>query len=78
MGEIVAYKPIAINRENLTIMGVPFPDMETLEKTARALGTNMFEGYEPTIKGIIIMRDYITGSITLADVAKAAKGKAYA
>jgi putative transcriptional regulator len=38
----------------------------------------MFEGYEPTANGIAIMRDYITGKITLADVAKAAKEKAYA
>jgi putative transcriptional regulator len=74
----MAYKAIEVNRENLTIMGVPFPDLETLESAASAIGTNMFEGYEPTVKGIVIMRDYIIGSITLADVAKAAKEKAYA
>jgi putative transcriptional regulator len=67
-----------VNRENLTILGVPFPDRETLESTARAIGTNMFEGYEPTAKGVAIMRDYMTGRITRADVAKAAKKKAYA
>ena len=33
-----------INRENLTIMDVSFPDFETLENTAAAIGSNMFEG----------------------------------
>jgi putative transcriptional regulator len=72
------YKPIVIDRKNRTIMGVPFPDAETLESAAAALGTNMFEGYEPTPRGVAIFRDYITDKITLADVAKAAKEKAYA
>jgi putative transcriptional regulator len=38
-------------------MGVPFPDLEALESTADAIGTNMFEGYQPTKKGIEIIRD---------------------
>jgi vacuolar-type H+-ATPase subunit D/Vma8 len=42
------YKPIEINRDNLTIMGVKFPNIKALESTANALGTNMFEGFEPT------------------------------
>ena len=43
------YKPIQIDRENLTIMGVAFPDLETLNRTANAIGSNMFEGFEPTM-----------------------------
>ncbi|MDR0382131.1 MAG: hypothetical protein LBH86_09110 [Oscillospiraceae bacterium] len=46
------YTPIAINRRDLTIMDVPFPDLETLESTAEAIGSNMFEGFQPTKKGI--------------------------
>jgi predicted AAA+ superfamily ATPase len=46
------YKPIAIDRERLTLMGVPFPDLETLENAASGIGSNMFEGYEPTPNGI--------------------------
>ena len=42
------YKTIDIDRENLTIMGVKFSDLKTLESTANAIGTNMFEGFEPT------------------------------
>ncbi len=72
------YTPIAIDREALTIMGVPFPDLKTLENTAAAIGTNMFEGYQPTKKGIEILRDYITGKITFDDVVRAAKDKSYA
>ena len=41
----MAYIPITINRRDLTIMGVPFPNMEALECTADALGSNMFEGF---------------------------------
>ena len=71
------YTPITINRENLTIMGVPFPDLETLENTADGIGSNMFEGFEPTRKGIEIIRDYCLGKITLAQLTVAAKEKSY-
>jgi hypothetical protein len=30
------YTPIAIDRKALTIMNVPFPDLDTLETTAEA------------------------------------------
>jgi hypothetical protein len=53
------YKPIPVDRENLSIMGVQFPDLETLNSAADAIGTNMFEGYEPTPRGIAIIRDYL-------------------
>jgi putative transcriptional regulator len=60
------YKPIEINRTKLTIMGVPFPDLETLNSTADAIGTNMFEGFEPTAKSVALIRDYVTDKITFA------------
>jgi len=44
------YKPIQIDRENLTIMGVSFPDLETLNSVAYAIGSNMYEGFEPNEK----------------------------
>ena len=52
-----------IDRTNLTIMGVEFTDLNTLESTANALGSNMFEGFKPTPKGIEIIRDYVTGKL---------------
>ena len=71
------FKTIEIDRINLTIMGVKFSDLKTLESTANAIGSNMFEGYEPTPKGIEIMRDYVRGKITLTELVGVAKEKAY-
>ena len=71
------YATIEIDRDNLTIMGVKFTDLKTLEGVANALGSNMFEGFEPTQKGIEIIRDYVTGKITLSELVAFAKQKAY-
>ena len=71
------YVPIIIDRKALTIMGVPFPNIETLETVAEAIGTNMFEGYHPTKKGIEFIRDYCLGKITFEQVISIAKEKAY-
>lgn len=59
----MTYKPIKIDRTHLTIMGVVFPDRETLDNVANALGSNMFEGFEPTEKLIELYRDYRMGKI---------------
>jgi len=72
------YNPIAINRQALTLMDVPFPNLETLESAAEAIGSNMFEGYSPTMKGIELIRDYCLGRITLAQLAVVVRDKAYA
>lgn len=72
------FSTIEIDRKNLTIMGVKFDDLKTLETTANALGSNMFEGFRPTPAGIEIIRDYVTGKISLSDVVALAKQKAYA
>jgi putative transcriptional regulator len=58
-------------------MGVRFSDLKTLENTANAIGSNMFEGFKPTPKGIEIIRDYVIGRITLIELIKFAKEKAY-
>lgn len=71
------FKTIEIDRTNLTIMGVKFADLEKLESTANALGSNMFEGFKPTQKGIELIRDYVTGKITLSQFVTFAKEKAY-
>ncbi|HRK28247.1 MAG TPA: antitoxin VbhA family protein [Chitinophagales bacterium] len=51
--------------------------MKTLESTANALGSNMFEGFKPTPKGVEIIRDYVTGKISLTELVAFAKQKAY-
>lgn len=57
------YRAIDIDRKNLTIMGVRFPDLKTLDSTASAIGSNMFEGFEPTEKLIRLYLDYRAGKI---------------
>jgi putative transcriptional regulator len=58
-------------------MGVKFSNLTTLENTANALGSNMFEGFKPTPKGIEMIRDYVTGKISLPELVTFAKQKAY-
>ena len=72
------FNTIDIDRNNLTIMGVKFSNLRTLESTANAIGSNMFEGFNPTPKGIEIIRDYVIGKITLSELTKFAKNKSYA
>ena len=69
------YQPVEINRDELTIMGVHFSDIKTLESTANAIGTNMFEGFIPTPKKISLIRDYVTSKITFAEFIDKAKEK---
>ena len=57
------YKPIEVDRQNLTIMGVEFSDLDSLNNAANAIGSNMFEGFEPTPQLIEIYRDYRNGKI---------------
>lgn len=71
------FNTIEIDRNNLTIMGVKFSNLKTLESTANAIGSNMFEGFKPTPKSVEIIRDYIMGKITLSELIKFAKEKSY-
>ena len=73
----MAFNPISINTEELTFCGVKFPDLETLNKTANAIGTNMFEGFEPTPNGVKIIRDYIMDKISLADLVLIVRERLY-
>jgi putative transcriptional regulator len=61
------YKTIEIDRENLTLMGVKFSNLKTLENTANAIGSNMFEGFEPTTELIQLYVDWSSGTILESD-----------
>jgi putative transcriptional regulator len=74
----MAYKPIEIDRQRLTIMGVRFSDLDTLNSAANAIGSNMFEGFEPTPKSIELIRDYLYEKVTLGQLVQLTKEKAYA
>jgi hypothetical protein len=74
----VSYKPIEIDREKLTIMGVNFGSVDNFDAVANALGTVMFEGFDPTPKSIEIIRDYLADKISIGQLVRLAKEKAYA
>jgi putative transcriptional regulator len=57
------YKPIEVDKQNLTIMGIKFSSIEALDSAANAIGSNMFEGFEPTPALIKLYRDYTSGNI---------------
>jgi hypothetical protein len=72
------YKPVEIDRKNLTIMGVNFGSVSNFDAAVNALGTAMFEGFDPTPKSMEIIRDYLSDKITLGQLIKMTKEKAYA
>jgi len=72
------YVPIEINREDLTIMGVNFSSVNNFDATVNALGTVMYEGFDPTPRSIEIIRDYLANKITLGQLVQLTREKAYA
>jgi putative transcriptional regulator len=46
----MSFKPLEIDRQNLTIMGVSFSSASDFESTVNAIGAVMYEGFEPTPK----------------------------
>ncbi len=62
------YTPLDINRENLTIMGIEFPDLKSLESAANAIGSNMFEGFEPTSELVQLYIDLKNNLISDSDL----------
>ncbi len=75
---IMPYSPINIDRKNLTIMGVNFTSVNNFEAAVNALGTVMFEGFDPTPRSIAIIRDYLSEKITIGQLVELTKEKAYA
>jgi hypothetical protein len=55
----IPYKPIDVNRKNLTIMGVSFSSVDNFEAAVNTLGTVMFEGFAPSPKSIEHILDYM-------------------
>jgi hypothetical protein len=45
-------------------MGIRFSDLDTLNSTANAIGSNMFEGFEPTPRFVEVIRDLGEGKIS--------------
>jgi hypothetical protein len=59
-------------------MGVNFNSVNNFEAAVNALGTVMFEGFDPTPRSIEIIRDYLSEKITLGQLVELTKEKAYA
>ena len=59
-------------------MGVLFLDEKTLDSVANAVGSNMFEGFEPTKNQITLIRDYVMNKITFSQLVEATKNTIYA
>jgi putative transcriptional regulator len=74
----MSYRPIDIDREKLTVMGVNFRSVDNFDAAVNAIGTVMFEGFSPTPKGIEIIRDYLSEKISIGQLVRLAKEKAYA
>jgi len=64
------FMPIEIDRGAMTIMGVSFPDIKSLDAAANAIGSNMYEGFVPTPALIELYRDYSQGKIKMSDLPK--------
>jgi putative transcriptional regulator len=64
------YKSIEIDRKNLTLMGVKFTNLTELENTANAIGTNMFEGFEPSKELVQLYHDWKTELVSESDFLK--------
>jgi hypothetical protein len=72
------YTPVEIDRKTLTIMGVNFSSVNNFEAAVNALGTVMFEGFDPSPRSIEIIRDYLSDKITLGQLVQLTRDKAYA
>ena len=59
-------------------MGVNFSSVNNFESTVNALGTVMYEGFDPTPRSIEIIRDYLSDKITIEQLIQLSKEKAYA
>jgi putative transcriptional regulator len=58
-------------------MGVSFPDLVTLNSTANAIGSNMYEGFEPSASHVSLIRDYVMNKITFLQFVEAAKNSTH-
>ncbi len=73
----MSYHPINVDRDGLKIMGVPFQDATLFNDALQAIGSNMFEDFEPTPRGIEIIRDYMSDTIDLPELLRLTRSKAY-
>ena len=48
-----------INKEELTILGIPFDNFSNFDTVWYAIGSSMIENYEPTVQDVIDLKTYV-------------------
>lgn len=66
----MVFRPLKINRKKVTIEGIRFPDIESLDIAHEALFSLQIEGFEPTPRKVEIFRDLYVGSIDTSALLK--------
>lgn len=72
-----ALPSLDIDRENLMIMGIVFPDVNTLDNIASAITSNMFAGFRPTKKDIELIKELSLGNQSVKQLIEALKEEMY-
>ena len=49
---------LAVNQENMTILGIPFQNKRIFDAVWYAIGSSMIENYTPTIEDVERMKAY--------------------
>ena len=48
-----------VNKEELTILGIPFDNFSDFDTFWYAIGSSMIENYEPTVQDVIDLKTYV-------------------
>ena len=48
-----------VNKEELTILGIPFDNFSDFHTVWYAIGSSMIENYEPTVQDVIDLKTYV-------------------
>ena len=48
-----------VNREELTILGIPFDNFSDFDTVWYAIGSSMIENYEPTVQDMIDLKAHV-------------------
>ena len=48
-----------VNKEELTILGIPFDNFSDFYTVWYAIGSSMIENYEPTVQDVIDLKTYV-------------------
>ena len=48
-----------VNKEEMTILGVPFENYTDFDTVWYAIGSSMIENYEPNVQDVIDLKNYV-------------------